>query len=418
MGLPIATFPSSLQLTRSPIYITLAKGTAVNDGLIDATLTLRIFAGSSASSPTANYTLYKTSIDNGTIVFEISDLIREDITSVLKNGAINDWETATTEVVWCKFTLSATYSLAGAAPETGLIESNKSFLCSDGWLPFTQQSGGIVAGAGLLTNRTMQVYDGYEQSLPALYDTNTDLNGVLYNVNGTDYFYVLSDELGFANTSTQSTQKVIYIPAGPASVDSFLGVQPTGDYTISLISDSAAVNYKARVEADGGTCEGFACLRAALAELGYEENATDYNYELVCEPKYTPVLVTFINRFGVSDFITFFKVSTRAGSFTRSQYMPQLNGSGYNVAQQVQYQKFDINSKEVIALNTGWVDENYDDVLRELLMSESVSVNYEGSTFTVNPADNAIQYQKNINDKNINYTLSFEIGWDIRNNVR
>jgi len=417
MGLPIATYPTSLQLSRSPIFIKLTKGTAVNDGLVSATLTLRIFQGSSASSPTPDYVLAKTTINDAPIVFEISDLIREKITTILKNGAISDFELATTEDVWCKFTLESVYVNAGT-PASGLIVSNQSFLCTDGWLPFTTQSGGIVAGAGLITNRTIQVFEGYEQSLPALYDTNTALNGVLYNVNGTDYFYVLSDELGFANTSTQSTQKIIYIPAGVNSVDSFLGVEPTQDYTISLISDSAAVNYKARVIADGGTCEGFACLRAALAELGYEENATDYNYQLVCEPKYTPVLITFINRYGVSDALTFFKVSSRAGVFSRSNYMPQLNGTSYNTSQQVQVQNFDINSKEVITLNSGWVDENYDDVIRELLMSEKVSINYEGSIFTVNPSDTAMQYQKHINDKNINYTLSFEIAWDIRNNVR
>ena len=416
MSAPVATFPASLQLTRSPIFITLTKGSAVNDGLVDATLTLRIFAGSSASSPTADYTLFKTSIDNEPIVFEISDLIREKITTILKNGSISDFELATTEVVWCKFTLSSNYVNAGT-PASGLIQSNQSFLCSDGWLPFTTQSGGIVAGAGLITNRTIQVYSGYEQSLPALYDTNTDLNGVLYNVNGTDYFYVLSDELGFANTSTESTQKVIYIPAGPASIDSFLGVVPTEDYTISLISDSAAVNYKARVEADGGTCEGFACLRAALAELGYEENATDYNYELVCEPKYTPVRVTFINQYGVSDYLTCFKVSTRSGGFTRESYMPQLPTS-YDVTQQLQYRNFDVNSRETITVNTGWVDENYDDVIRELLMSEKVSLLYDGQEFTANPTDGGVEYLKEVNAKMINYTLTFEIAWNIRNNIR
>jgi hypothetical protein len=196
-----------------------------------------------------------------------------------------------------------------------------------------------------------------------------------------------------------------------------LGVVPTEDYTISLISDSAAVNYKARVEADGGTCEGFACLREALAELGYEENATDYNYELVCEPKYTPVRLTFINCFGVSDFVTFFKVSTRSGAVTRESYMPQLN-QPFNVSQQVQYRNFDVNSRETIVLNTGWVDENYDDVIREILMSEKCSINYEGVEFTVNPQDTGIQYLKEVNDRNINYTLTFDIAWDIRNNAR
>ena len=416
MGLPIAAYPTSLQFTRSPIFITLTNGTAVNDGLVNATLTLRIFQGSSASSPTADYTLIKSSINDEPIVFEISELIREKITTVLKNDAISDWETATTEDVWCKFTISSDYVDAGT-PASGLIVSNQSFLCTDGWLPFTTQSGGIVAGAGLITNRTIQVMEGYEQSLPALYDANTDLNGVLYNVNGTDYFYVLSDELGFSNTSTESTEKIIYIPAGVNSIDSFLGVEPIEDYTISLISDSAAVNYKARVEADGGTCEGFACLRAALAELGYEENATDYNYELVCEPKYTPVRVTFINRYGVSDYLTCFKVSTRSGNFTRESYMPQLPRP-YDVTQQLQYRNFDVNSRETITVNTGWVDENYNDVIRELLMSEKVSLLYDGQEFTANPTDGGVEYFKEVNAKMINYTLTFEIAWNIRNNIR
>jgi hypothetical protein len=416
MAAPTATYPTSLQLTRSPIFITLTKGAGATDGLTDATLTLRIFTGNNTTSPTVDYTLYKTSIDNAPITFEISDLIREKIASVLKNSAITDFEAATTEVVWCKFTLSSNYVDAGS-PVFGLIVNNQSFLCSDGWLPFTQQSGGSVAGVGLLTNRTMQVYDGYQQSLPALYDTNTGLTSVIYNVNGVDYFYALSDELGYANTSTISTQKIVYVPAGPASVSSMLGVVPNGDYSILLVNNSAAINYRTRVLADSGTCEGFACVRSALAELGFEETGTEYNYELVCEPKYTPVRLTFINRFGFSDFVTFFKVSTRSGAVTRESYMPQLS-QPFNVAQQVQYRNFDVNSRETIVLNTGWVDENYDDVIREILISEKCSINYEGVEFTVNPQDTGIQYFKKINDRNINYTLTFDIAWDIRNNAR
>jgi hypothetical protein len=97
--------------------------------------------------------------------------------------------------------------------------------------------------------------------------------------------------------------------------------------------------------------------------------------------------------------------------------MPQLN-QPFNVSQQVQYRNFDVNSRETIVLNTGWVDENYDDVIREILMSEKCSINYEGVEFTVNPQDTGIQYLKEVNDRNINYTLTFDIAWDIRNNAR
>ena len=97
--------------------------------------------------------------------------------------------------------------------------------------------------------------------------------------------------------------------------------------------------------------------------------------------------------------------------------MPQLPRP-YDVTQQLQYRNFDVNSRETITVNTGWVDENYDDVIRELLMSEKVSLLYDGQEFTANPTDGGVEYLKEINAKMINYTLTFEIAWNIRNNIR
>ena len=137
MAIPVATFPTTPQMARSPIFITLTKGAGGTDGLINATLTLRIFTGDRTTSPAVDYTLFKDSISDAPITFEISELIREKIASVLKTSTTNNYELSTTEGVWCKFSLSSEYVNAGT-PGSGVIQNNQSFLVTDGWLTYQE----------------------------------------------------------------------------------------------------------------------------------------------------------------------------------------------------------------------------------------------------------------------------------------
>jgi hypothetical protein len=52
------------------------------------------------------------------------------------------------------------------------------------------------------------------------------------------------------------------------------------------------------------------------------------------------------------------------------------------------------------------------------MLSEKISLNYEGVEFTANVVRDSVRYQKSINDRNINYTMAFEIAWDILNDIR
>lgn len=385
MAIPVATFPTTPQMARSPIFITLTKGSGGTDGLINATLTLRIFTGDRTTSPAIDYTLFKESVSDSPITFEISELIREKIASVLKTSTTNTYELSTTEGVWCKFTLSSEYVDAGT-PASGLIQSNQSFLVTDGWLTYQEVAGSTVTTGRMVTPRR-------------LYITGVDYAMPIYLPSRMYFFYrnVGGSWQGVANYTpgNNSNTRIVYIPYDKTKAQAFLvaASSPT------VLNDTF--------------------------EVGFGTDAVTpqftYTVEQVCEPKYTPVRVSFINKFGVVDYLTCFKVSTRSGNFTAEQYMPQINISAttpQSLTQTMQKRRFDVNSTEVITLNTGWVQENYDDVIRELLMSEKVSINYEGVEFTVNPQDSGVDYQKEINQKMINYTLSFEIAWDIRNNIR
>jgi hypothetical protein len=372
-------------MARSPIFITLTKGAGGTDGLINATLTLRIFTGDRTSSPAVDYTLFKESISDAPITFEISELIREKIASVLKTSTTNNYELSTTEGVWCKFNLSSEYVDAGT-PGSGLIQSGQSFLVTDGWLTYQEVAGSTVTTGRMITPRR-------------LYVTDTSYALPIYLPSRMYFFYrnVGGSWVSVANYTpgNNSNTRIVYIPYDKTNAQAFLVAAGSG----VVLNETFQVGF--------GT-------DAVTPQF-------TYTVEEVCEPKYTPVRVSFINKFGVVDYLTCFKVSTRSGSFTAEQYMPQINISAttpQSLTQTMQKRRFDVNSTEVITLNTGWVQENYDDVIRELLMSEKVSINYEGVEFTVNPQDSGVDYQKEVNQKMINYTLSFEIAWDIRNNIR
>ena len=78
-------------------------------------------------------------------------------------------------------------------------------------------------------------------------------------------------------------------------------------------------------------------------------------------------------------------------------------------------------ARESMTLNTGFVSEDYSEVLEQLLMSEYVlmvidrttersgtSYDIEQSQRTIKVVTNSLRKQKHINDKTINYTIDIE----------
>jgi hypothetical protein len=56
--------------------------------------------------------------------------------------------------------------------------------------------------------------------------------------------------------------------------------------------------------------------------------------------------------------------------------------------------------------------------MEEILMSEKVAVYEDGQWVAVQPNRGSIDYQKSVNDKTINYTMSFTYAFDQRMLVR
>lgn len=132
----------------------------------------------------------------------------------------------------------------------------------------------------------------------------------------------------------------------------------------------------------------------------------------VCEPKYTPITCTFINRFGGWQFLTFFKASMESIETDYKEFNMLPSDINYNVLQG-QRKRFNHQGKKTIKCNTGWVDENYFELIEDLLLSEVVLLDNKPAVVKSKSSEK----KTHLKDKNINYEIEFEYNYGIINDV-
>ena len=140
----------------------------------------------------------------------------------------------------------------------------------------------------------------------------------------------------------------------------------------------------------------------------------------ICEPKFTPIKVTFVNKFGALQDLWFDKknvesLSVKRDSFKRST-LNSINGS-YNVHKHTK-RVLDVTGSEAITMNTGFVDEGMNEVIKELMLSEQVWVRIGATIYPINVEETSHTYKTSVNDKLINHTIKFNYAFDLINNIR
>jgi len=134
--------------------------------------------------------------------------------------------------------------------------------------------------------------------------------------------------------------------------------------------------------------------------------------EQLCEHKYTPLTCTFINRFGGWQYLTFFKANLQSIETTSKEFQLLPSDINYN-ALQGQIKAFNKQGKQKVKCNTGWVDENYFELIQDLLLSETVLLDNK----PVIVKSQSSEYKTHLKDKNINYEIEFEYSFGLINDV-
>jgi len=129
------------------------------------------------------------------------------------------------------------------------------------------------------------------------------------------------------------------------------------------------------------------------------------------ECKYTPSLCSFISKSGGWENVYFMKAKETSSTMENTTYS-LMRDYNYNIYEGSK-KSFNTNGNDFIKLNTGYVDESMNIILKDLLFSETILLDDK----PVLIKNKSITYKNTLKEKLINYEIEFEYAFDYLNNV-
>ena len=189
----------------------------------------------------------------------------------------------------------------------------------------------------------------------------------------------------------------------------------TIDSTDTQITDTGNTDQKIQyvtIPADSGTIQVYDTDDTTLLRTITINN--------ICEPKFTPYKVTFVNKYGAFQDIYFFKKSTERFEVMDETYKRNTlaNSTASYSINQGQRERYNTNAKTSVTLNTGFVNDDFNSAIEELFLSENVWILWDGQTLPIIPQSKSMTFKTSVNDKLVDYTVDFEFAFNKINNVR
>lgn len=386
---------STIINTRSPFYKKIN-----NSSLHTAKLELYIWTGVYADRVDADkrYTLTKEEIGgNNFVTYELSKLIRDYM--------ITEYNNYSTDSLWVDAVVEIRDSSGNIVQVGGSNTTTTTYLAIDGYGYFEDganpRSTEYTTPMLLQNNTTIYYSDGQDIRIPIYAEAATVTATLSPTVTDVDVKWNLADIFWQAGSNTWN------------GGNSNLSVTDNGDsdqkiqYLIIIGTQDLVDN---------------STLTLSSSNSSYSTN-TVITLTKVCEPKYTPLSIIFYNKYGALQNMWFFKKSTTNINITSEKFknnMIDFDNSGGTPSYALtkhQEKKFVANGKESITINSGFYDESFNEVVRQMLLSEQVWIYDGSSTLPINLRSNTLRFQKSVNDKLISYNISFEYAFDKINNI-
>jgi len=381
MALSLLQTPASCSFAQSPIIFSLNES-------ITSTLTSSSFqyvgdlyywqGGPNASSSVENYTISKFPNTTGVGLFDLNRII---------NSTLTDYAQAnTSNVMYFAVDFYWQY-LSGSIYVTGSHLKSATYKAVDGYGIFPESIG-----------QQMQTTTPYWPLLtdgPATQSAFLDNRGVSGVYGG--------------NIGATTPTKIVYT-----------GNTGTADFTLTANASSSGQIQQYPI---GPSQSGFPISTTGLTFFtvqpfnGAAALGLPIRYNIDCDQKYPNVRIKWKNRFGQFDFINFYMVSKQSFTTERKTYQPQL---GTWESSTLSYQNYDtansayiVDSKQGLSVNTFWLPESYNDILKQLLVSDEIYWIYNESTGDIRPmtiVSQNIQFKTGVVDKLIQYQFEFQYG--------
>jgi len=136
--------------------------------------------------------------------------------------------------------------------------------------------------------------------------------------------------------------------------------------------------------------------------------------KLVCETKYTPVKVSFINKFGVIQDLVFFKKRVDTFNTSQQDFKANILRNGTYLPHTGQKQIISKTASAEVKLNTGFYTEEFNEVFKQLVYSTCYWIDDEPAILK---STNFV-FKTSVNDKLIDYAFDFEYANPDINDIR
>lgn len=376
--------PPSFSLAQSPIIFAVSSSQYTSENNFQYVGELTIWTGSLTDSASGDFwTLAKyPSAQGKTGIFDVSRIVDSTLTQLTQQNV--------SPVTYFKLESYYRY-FNGSTYVTGSHIESVPYKAIDGYKIFPEQIGSEINTStpfwpimtdGPATQSTMidndgrmGVYNGYLGSTPGL-----SANKLVYSgSNGSTYNYLL------ANTnSTNTNEQITSFPIAIHEGDFPLNLTALDWYTIQPFYDDLAIGQSIK-------------------------------WEVVCNQKYPNIRIKWKNRYGEFDYLNFNLVNRKSMDSTKRTYQPQL---GSWQGRTLSYNEYDsqtlnyiVDSKQNLIVNSNWLSEDYNDILKQLLVSNEIYWDLGGDhvkPLTIITSN--IQFKTGVVDKLIQYSFEFQYG--------
>jgi len=381
MALSITQTPALVSLAQSPIIFTVAESTPVyTSSSFQYVGELYYWTGSlTNSSSLADYTIVKYPNTQNVGIFDLNRIINSTLTPL---AIVN-----TSSVQY--FAVDFYYQwISGSSYVTGSHSRSQTYKALDGYGIFQEPIGQNITSSSIYWPL---MTDG--PATQSAFIDNTGNSGVYVGLaGGTNQptKIVYTSNLGSADynvsSSTATSGQIYQYPIGPAQSGFPLSTSGLTYYTTQAYSGSVALS-------------------------------SPIKYNIDCIQKYPNVRIKWKNRYGQFDYFNFYMVSKETFSTERRTYQPQL---GTWEGSTLSYQKYDtgnqayiVDSKQGLSVNSFWIDQTYNDILKQLLVSDEIYWVYDEANNYVRPMTIVTQniiFKTGVVDGLIQYQFDFQYG--------
>jgi hypothetical protein len=377
MAINITQFPATCSLAQSPTIFTLSEsGLVYTSASFQYYLDLYYWNGTpNQSGSVSNYTLVKYPNASNVGIFDVSRILNSTLTAPAAADSSN--------IKYFKADGYFRYQ-SGSQFVTGSHVESGIYKALDGYAIFDEPIGQPIQNKSI--HWPLMTDGPVSQSV---LDSDYGTSGVFVGTTGASVptKIVYSGSLGNGtftlSGSISSSQQVQQYPQAP---------QESG-FPISTASEWYTIQ-----AFDGSTALG-----------------TPIYFDVVCKQKYPNIRIKWKNRYGQFDWFDFYMVNRQSFATTVRGYQPQLGtwtGAtlGYN-----QYDSSNLNyivdSKQSISVNTDWVPDSYNEIFKQLLVSEEIYwVKSQTDLAPLTIATDSLTFKTGVVDKVVQYGFDFDFG--------